>query len=133
QPPLTLESLPNEIIFRIVSSLSIGSRMIVRQCSKTMRDAIEKSDIFPSHVRLLIGQDLNEHTDTSNLLVDVLFTSDSDSELRQVSILEVDNYYDDASLKRFLAVLKHSFRRVYIDNLFISNCFELCTTIRAMY
>ncbi|GMT26685.1 hypothetical protein PFISCL1PPCAC_17982, partial [Pristionchus fissidentatus] len=43
-PHLTLEALPKENIYRILSLLDLPDRKRVRQCSKIMRDAVQQSD-----------------------------------------------------------------------------------------
>ncbi|GMT26647.1 hypothetical protein PFISCL1PPCAC_17944, partial [Pristionchus fissidentatus] len=51
-PRTSLECLPKKVLYRIFSSLSIEDRHALCQCSATMKDAIEHSDVVASEAAL---------------------------------------------------------------------------------
>ncbi|GMT26660.1 hypothetical protein PFISCL1PPCAC_17957, partial [Pristionchus fissidentatus] len=53
---LTLEALPKENIYRILSNLGLQDRKRVRECSKTMKEAIQQSDLFIDRIELRFGK-----------------------------------------------------------------------------
>ncbi|GMT11819.1 hypothetical protein PFISCL1PPCAC_3116, partial [Pristionchus fissidentatus] len=64
--PLTLEALPKENVYRILSNLHLHDRQTVSKCSKTMREAVQQSDLRVERIELRFGE---EQTDTVQLAV----------------------------------------------------------------
>ncbi|GMT33771.1 hypothetical protein PFISCL1PPCAC_25068, partial [Pristionchus fissidentatus] len=105
-PFLTLETLPRENLYRILSFLTIRDRMIIRECSKSMKSSIEESDIIASNVIL----DFDAH-----YRLDVIVNCDEDSsQLRAL-------YNKTDSIESLVDSLKRSFRRVKFTTLRISS------------
>ncbi|GMT33805.1 hypothetical protein PFISCL1PPCAC_25102, partial [Pristionchus fissidentatus] len=56
QSTLLLESLPPENLFQILSKLSLNDRNAVRQCSKSMKEAVGKSDLVVPYLHLVFDK-----------------------------------------------------------------------------
>ncbi|GMT31874.1 hypothetical protein PFISCL1PPCAC_23171, partial [Pristionchus fissidentatus] len=56
-PYITLESLPKENLYQILSTLPMRNRRILRECNKSMKEAVEQSDLIASCVDLEFFRD----------------------------------------------------------------------------
>ncbi|GMT26666.1 hypothetical protein PFISCL1PPCAC_17963, partial [Pristionchus fissidentatus] len=55
-PHLTLEALPKENVYRILSLLDLPDRKRIRECCKTLRDAVQQSDLTVTQIILTFSQ-----------------------------------------------------------------------------
>ncbi|GMT33770.1 hypothetical protein PFISCL1PPCAC_25067, partial [Pristionchus fissidentatus] len=102
-PFLSLESLPKESIYQILSHLKMKYRMRVRKCSTTMKEAIENSDLYADQVTISFEWNQRVHW--------TLF----ESVHKQYKLHAHHN--DMHSLQNLLDNLSKSFRRVRMDKL----------------
>ncbi|GMT31556.1 hypothetical protein PFISCL1PPCAC_22853, partial [Pristionchus fissidentatus] len=54
---LTLEALPTESVRRILNNLRLNDRKTVRACSKTLREAVQQSDLPVERIELRFGEE----------------------------------------------------------------------------
>ncbi|GMT21883.1 hypothetical protein PFISCL1PPCAC_13180, partial [Pristionchus fissidentatus] len=97
--PLSLESLPKEHLYRILSSLNLGERQNIRESSKSMKESIEQSDIFPPEIQIFFDKNC---IGKFYIRLEMCYT---DSTFK----LEAD-YTEADSMKEFIDELKRSFR-----------------------
>ncbi|GMT37046.1 hypothetical protein PFISCL1PPCAC_28343, partial [Pristionchus fissidentatus] len=108
-PPLTLETLPKENVYQILSALSLSDRKRVRQCSKSMKDAIEASDLvvdifaiefdFPSMAWI------EEDDEEGYLCIEFDGLGGKDE-------LFIEDYTNEDEIEKLMDTLKMYFRRV---------------------
>ncbi|GMT33848.1 hypothetical protein PFISCL1PPCAC_25145, partial [Pristionchus fissidentatus] len=55
--PLTLETLPRENLYRILSHIDLKDRVRVRECSQNMKSAIEQSDFITTKLAIYFERD----------------------------------------------------------------------------
>ncbi|GMT26765.1 hypothetical protein PFISCL1PPCAC_18062, partial [Pristionchus fissidentatus] len=103
-PLLTLESLPKENLYQILSKLGLKDRKPVRQCNKRMKDAIEQSDLSVCSIELMFNK-------TSRNFLEV-----------KVHLFDGDDNLSTERIKKWLSELGQSpfFRRLKADELSIA-------------
>ncbi|GMT26671.1 hypothetical protein PFISCL1PPCAC_17968, partial [Pristionchus fissidentatus] len=101
---MTLESLPKENLYQILSKLGLRDRKPVRQCSKRMKDAIEQSDLSVGRIELIFNK-------TNRNFFDV-----------KLDLFDGDDNLSTEKIKKWLSELGQSpfFRRLKADELSIT-------------
>ncbi|GMT31872.1 hypothetical protein PFISCL1PPCAC_23169, partial [Pristionchus fissidentatus] len=116
---LTLETLPKENLFQILSTLPMRNRRIMRACSKTMKESLEQIYLIA-------------------LCVDLEFYGD---ETLTMTVHGSDDVFklrawfedDENSVANLIRVMKHNFRRLrvkmlrinYVDHTMADFCAKL--------
>ncbi|GMT26664.1 hypothetical protein PFISCL1PPCAC_17961, partial [Pristionchus fissidentatus] len=100
---MKLETLPSEITHSILSYLDLHDRKIVRQCSKTLEEAVQQSDLTVYRIDLIFDEMYE-----NSLEVSILLSKGDDEEAISINI----NNHE--SIKSWLAELSQRwfFRRL---------------------
>ncbi|GMT22301.1 hypothetical protein PFISCL1PPCAC_13598, partial [Pristionchus fissidentatus] len=116
---LTLESLPKENVYRILSTLSTKDRNTVRQCSKVMKEAVEESDLFVNLVTLEFDLDIKTWDDLEQDPPDnppkLSIKLESDGWTSWHSI----NYTEEDEVQNYIDTMKTQFRSLRCNMLSI--------------
>ncbi|GMT17719.1 hypothetical protein PFISCL1PPCAC_9016, partial [Pristionchus fissidentatus] len=115
-PSPTLEMLPKENLFKIISFLTLRDRKTLHECSETLKEAVQQSDLYVKYVYLNF-----EKFQSHDLQIAVGVSPDDIPES-----INVDRN-DSESIRRWLSNLRKRlfFRRLIADRLQIACGSEL--------
>ncbi|GMT11820.1 hypothetical protein PFISCL1PPCAC_3117 [Pristionchus fissidentatus] len=107
--PLTLEALPKENVYRILSNLHFNDRQTVSKCSKSMREVVQRSYLWVERIELRFGE---EQLDTVQLAVHFSCDLSLNRTVNQKHAETMENWLSEKSKTL-------CFRRILADKLHI--------------